>query len=351
MDIVSSGIFKMGPMEVEQAVAEIIDARDTYNPTDMVVAANRIAFPADEGVIVTHRSGNMADYFEFVFSGMNSMCALLGFPAHLVKKLLPETRAACFEDLFRNKFEAVGSNNYFQLRCLTIDSKKMLRAIFINRQKVFNDRDVFTAVADSAGSFNVYGYWVDDVISTIRFKQRESTLEWEGKKVFLGFDIVNSEVREHSLEIRGVLFLDDLTFILPKLVYSNMRGRNIKVVDIRNLRMNVEDIARVINEGNLFEGVKNALNGLKKEQVNLGKELRGFYDREIMRDLELSNFMTIIKKKPMKYRDPYELFNTEKNTKMSMFEFFELLGKFAISYDVYFKRAAIEFGANLLIFG
>ena len=348
-EIVRATIFRTGPMDIEQAIAEIIEAREVLNPQDMVVAANKISFPEEEGIVVSLHKDSQ-EFVSFLESGLKSMCLLLGFPFHLVSKLLPVTRAAVFTDLFQEKFVSNSSKNYLQLRCAFMESKN-LRAIFANKQKVFNDRDVFTSVAEAVMNFDVMCYWVDDYVSAIRFRAKDSMYEWQGRKVFIGFDVVNSEVRERSLEVRGVMWLGDSTMIVPKLVYPLYRGRNNRITDIRNLLPCVENFSEAILRGDFNRNAQIALREIENDKISLGRELKNFYAREIFVNLDVLRFLELVKKKTDKKwneKDMYELCDMEENIRLSKLEFIDAVAKFADGFDTYFKRATLEFGLNLL---
>ena len=346
-DFSRATIFKVGPMEAAEAVSEIIATRSLTMPEDFVIRAETIAFPAQDGISIEHLTRE-AEFIEFLESGCKSLCSLLQFPHHLLRKLSPETRAALFKDLFAAKFGS--EKTFMQLRCSGLGGRR-LRAIFFNRQRVFNDRDVFTEVIPASRGFTADCYWVDDYVSAIRFKSNTPLMTWDKHEISMGFDVVNSEVRDRSLEIRGVLWVGKHALIPPKLIFPAFKGKNSHIGDIRGLGMCLKALGDRLLEGYFNAAVTAALDSMRSVKFSLGWELKNWFKRDVFTTLDVLKFLEVVKKSPdprWRNKDAYALCDMEKNTRVPALTFIQNVSEFAQGFDTYAKRSSIEFGLNLL---
>jgi hypothetical protein len=348
-DFSHATIFKEGPMEVADAVSEILAARSLIEPEDIVIPAHKLSFfnGGGEGVCIESTATQPSELIEFLESGQKSLCALLQFPHHLLRKLGPELQAALFASLYASRF---GPSDFVQLRCAN-RGKRRLRAIFASRQHVFNDRDVFTEISQPSAGFVVDCYWFDDYVSAIRFKSSIPLMLWGGGEVYMGFDVVNSEVRDRSLELRGVLWLGESALIPPKLIFPTFKGKNGHIGDIRGLNRSVRALSDKILGKHFNQHVTTALSALSSAKLSLGWELKNLFKRDVLTTLDILKFLESPKKQSdtrWRDKDAYALCDMEKNTRIPMLSFIQDISAFARGFDTYTKRSSIEFGLNLL---
>ncbi len=347
-DLSRATIFKVGPMEAAEAVSEIIELRGVIKPNEVVIPAAKLAFSALGGIFAG------AEYIELLESGSKSLCTLLQFPHHLLKKLTPHTRAAMFAELFGAKFS--DEHCFVQLRCAG-ETERKLRAILSTKQVVFNDRDVFANVIHATEGFTVDCYWADDYVSAIRFRAIEPLLKWQELPIYVGFDVVNSEVRDRSLEIRGVLWIGDFAIIPPKLIYWSFKGKNNHIGDLRGLTTCAKSLSAKLLGEDFKTPTLNALNRLRNETLSVGWELKNFFKRDIFTELDILKFLEgayqpfsgVSYNNPRwSGKDAYALCDMEKNTRMPAIDFICMVSNFAKGFDTYAKRSSLEFGLNLL---
>jgi hypothetical protein len=334
-------------MTAPEAVEDILEIRNSIKPEDCVTSAGKVSFSGSgRGEIVVG-----GDKFSLLDSGEKSLCGLLQIPQHILKDLSPITLAGLLGDLFKAKF---APHDFLTIRYANVGNEKKIRAVISSPQKVLNDGEVFSAILPLLVNLSVECFWVDDYATAVRFinnRARETVVGGTTLEIRTGMDIVNSEVRERGLEIRGVLWVNGASMIAPKLIYPAYKGKSSHPADIRSLLSFVGNFAGRLSVGMFDEGIIGALKGLADVNISLGWELKNFFKRDVFSGLDVLKFLEFSTGRAdprWRDKDPYALCDMSKNTLVPALTFMNNLSRFAAGFDTYNKRSSLEFGLNLL---
>lgn len=352
---------------VGDAVCEILKFRESYGNYDFATQVSNIEFAediAEDGsplhlMVVTLPNKKGKRSLQIMGSGTKSLCTIFGLPHRLLSKMSSSTIRMVFEDLLESKFN--DPKKFVTLRCGKDVGGKVdvFRSMVTYRNLPTDDKDVFPAVADKIpNEFVAKDYWADDYISALRVvaKERFGDLD-SGLSCRIGFDVSNSEVRDRSLEIRGVVaFVDGderFDFIVPRRVFGSSQATHFGSVKAcaSEVAVLVAKILDSVESRKMLEFV----DALQKSRVDIGKELTEFVERKFIRPFEL---LDIVSKclpeydlKNIRHLETHEQLRKLRGNQISRFEILKTLamygGQGGQDFDSYFRQANMEFVANL----
>lgn len=346
------------------AVNEVLEFRKAYRAFDLHVPVGAISFGEDDGgnadndsshlMLVKPRvSGGKERVLRISGSGTRSLSNVLGVPYQLLSRLACSTVRAVFEDLLESKFR--DPKRFVTLRCLNSpDGQEVLRAVTTNRKKILDDPDIFLPILRVLPDrFEAKDYWADDFNTAIRLVENIDS-EYLGVTYRLGFDVVNTEVRESGTEVKGLVsFKTDhgwFDALIP-------RRLNPGLVSITTSAALVSEVRKLISRMENPEDRDRSVSFLQKwlvpGDVLLGRELRVFADRKMVRQADIVPIILGVQpdmnEAELKSMEPEEVTEYVSDVRTSRFDLVRAIGEYAAAdkdFDSYFRRASLELIAN-----